>query len=156
MFMSKGVTTTVTAAAAIVALILGVLIGAYVVPSPPPTDMVPLSQYNELQDDFDDLEVELGSTETELEGVQGELDDVKDDLEDAQLEIESLKAAGLTGEIKLGFLASMTGDLATFGENELTAAQFAEEQVNEMLSTMGAKWTLKIEIEDTQTKPDVA
>lgn len=139
---NKGVTTTVTAVAVIVSLILGVLIGYFAIPSPSPTDMVPLSQYNELQDDYDDLSAEL--------------EIVKSDLEDAQLEIESLKAGGLEGEIKLGFLASMTGDLATFGENEATAAEFAAEQVNEMLSSMGAKWTLKIEIEDTQTKPDIA
>jgi branched-chain amino acid transport system substrate-binding protein len=125
---NNGVSTTITAAAAIVALILGVIIGAYVVPSPPPTDMVPLEQFNALQDDYDALEMEL----------------------------ESLTAAGLSGEIKLGFLASMTGDLATFGENELAAAEFAAEQVNDMLSSIGAEWTLKIEVEDTQTKPDVA
>lgn len=157
MYMSnKGVTTTVAAVAVIVALILGVAVGRYAIPIPAPTDVVPLSQYNELQDDYDDLEVELDSIETELEGVRGELDNAQDDLVEAQSEIESLKAAGLTGEIKLGFLASMTGVLATFGENEKVAAEFAAEQVNEMLSSMGAEWTLKIEVEDTQTKPDIA
>ena len=68
---------------------------------------------------------------------------------------EGAAAAGLTGEIKLGFIASMTGALATFGENEKTAAEFAAEQVNDLLETMGANWTLKIEVEDTQTKPDI-
>lgn len=64
--------------------------------------------------------------------------------------------AGLSGEVQIGFLASMTGDLATFGENEKAAAEFASEQINELLKASGAKWTLKIVVEDTQTKPDLA
>ena len=65
-------------------------------------------------------------------------------------------APGLTGEVLLGFLGSMTGDLATFGENEAVAAEFAAKQVNEFLKASGAKWTIKIVIEDTQTKPALA
>jgi branched-chain amino acid transport system substrate-binding protein len=125
---SRGVTTTVTAVAAIITLIIGVVIGVYAVPSPTPTDVVPLSEYNDLKSDYDE----------------------------ALLEIESLKTVGLSGEVKLGFLASMTGVLASFGENELAAAEFAAEQVNEMLASMGADWTIKIEVEDTQTEPDIA
>ena len=63
---------------------------------------------------------------------------------------------GLTGEVKLGFLASMTGVLATFGENEAAAAELAAEEVNAFLREAGADWTLKIVIEDTQTTPDIA
>jgi len=62
---------------------------------------------------------------------------------------------GLTGEVLLGFLGSMTGDLATYGENEATAAELAVEEVNEILRDSGAKWTLKLVVEDTETKPDV-
>jgi branched-chain amino acid transport system substrate-binding protein len=63
---------------------------------------------------------------------------------------------GLTGEVQLGFLGSMSGDLASFGENEATAAEFAVEQVNEFLEAAGANWTLKVVVEDTQTKADLA
>jgi len=62
---------------------------------------------------------------------------------------------GLTGEVLIGFLGSMTGDLASYGENEAAAAQLAVEEVNELLKESGAKWTLKLVVEDTQTLPDV-
>ncbi len=65
-------------------------------------------------------------------------------------------APGLTGEVQLGFLGSMTGDLATFGENEAAAAEFAAKGINEFLKAAGEEWTLKIVVEDTQTKPDLA
>jgi len=63
---------------------------------------------------------------------------------------------GLTGEVKLGGLFAMTGALATFGENEKLAAELAIEQVNDLLETMGADWTLVLEVEDTQVNPDLA
>ncbi|MFQ6081059.1 MAG: ABC transporter substrate-binding protein, partial [Candidatus Bathyarchaeia archaeon] len=62
---------------------------------------------------------------------------------------------GLTGEVQLGFIGSMTGALATFGENELVAVEFAAEQVNEFLKASGEDWTVKIVVEDTQTDPAV-
>ncbi len=71
-------------------------------------------------------------------------------------EYQTLKTSGLTGEIKLGFLGSLTGRLATYGENELTAAEFAATQVNTFLQDAGMDWTIKIVAEDTQTKPDIA
>lgn len=69
---------------------------------------------------------------------------------------EEAAPTGLTGEIKLGALLSLTGALATFGENEQLAAEFAASQVNTLLQTMGANWTLKIVPEDTGTDPDTA
>jgi branched-chain amino acid transport system substrate-binding protein len=62
----------------------------------------------------------------------------------------------LTGDIELGAILSLTGDLATFGENEKIAAEFAAEQVNVLLEALGANWALKIVSEDTQTDPDLA
>ena len=69
---------------------------------------------------------------------------------------EGAGAAGLSGEIKLGAILSLTGDLATFGENEQVAAEFAVGHVNDLLEEMGANWTLAIVPEDTQTDPDIA
>ncbi len=68
---------------------------------------------------------------------------------------EELAAARLTGEVVIGFLGAMTGDLASYGENEATAAQLAVEEVNAVLEASGAGWTLKLEVEDTETKADV-
>jgi len=69
---------------------------------------------------------------------------------------EEAAAAGLTGEIKLGALLSLTGDLATFGENEQLAAELAVTHVNDLLETLGANWTLTIVPEDTATTPSLA
>jgi len=65
-------------------------------------------------------------------------------------------APGLTGEVLIGAILSMTGDLATFGENHKVAAEFAAKHANEFLKASGAKWTVKIVVEDTVTKPDIA
>lgn len=70
--------------------------------------------------------------------------------------LEGAGAAGLSGEIQLGAILSLTGDLATFGENEQVAAEFAVGHVNDLLEDMGADWTLAIVPEDTQTDPDIA
>ena len=63
--------------------------------------------------------------------------------------------AGLSGEIKIGSLQPLTGDLATYGQNSKVATEFAAEEVNAFLQESGANWTLKIVTEDTETKPDV-
>lgn len=63
---------------------------------------------------------------------------------------------GLSGDVELGGLFSLTGDLATFGENELVAAELAVDEVNDLLEDMGEDWTLKLVAEDTQTDPDLA
>jgi branched-chain amino acid transport system substrate-binding protein len=63
---------------------------------------------------------------------------------------------GLSGDVELGGLFSLTGDLATFGENEQVAAELAVDEVNDLLEDMGEDWTLKLVSEDTQTDPDLA
>ncbi len=149
--MSKrGMTTTMAAVAAIVTLIVGVVIGIYASPALiPPAGVVTEEEYNALKSEFD-------AVKADLDTAKADLDTAKADLEEALKEIEDLKKVGLTGEVQLGFLGSMTGDLATFGENEAVAAEFAAMQVNDFLEASGAEWTLKIVIEDTQTKPDIA
>lgn len=42
-------------------------------------------------------------------------------------------AAELAGEVQLGFLGSMTGEMAIFGENEAAATLLAVDEVNELL-----------------------
>jgi|GEM_PF-279331 len=68
----------------------------------------------------------------------------------------SASDTNLTGEIELGGLFSLTGDLATFGENELVAAELAVDEVNDLLEDMEADWTLKLVAKDTEIDPDVA
>jgi len=59
-------------------------------------------------------------------------------------------------EIGLGALLPLTGALATFGEDDLVAAEFAVEEVNALFEHMGVDRTLSLFVEDTQTNPDVA
>ncbi len=65
-------------------------------------------------------------------------------------------AAGLRGEIPIGALMSLSGDLASFGKRESTALKIAEKEINDWLKQSGQAWTIKILEEDTGTKPAVA
>ena len=128
----KGVTTTMAVVLAIVTLIVGLGIGIAISPAvmPPPApgpDWVP-------KEDYDAVVAERDSWRAKYEEVAGK---------------------GLSGEVLIGFLGSMSGDLASYGENEATAAQLAVKEVNELLQKIGAGWSLKLVIEDTETKPEV-
>lgn len=70
--------------------------------------------------------------------------------------ISGTVGGGLSGEVEIGALLSLSGDLAHFGENEQAAAEFAITEVNALLASMDADWTLKLVPEDTQTDPDIA
>ncbi|RLF37629.1 MAG: hypothetical protein DRN03_01920 [Thermoplasmata archaeon] len=62
----------------------------------------------------------------------------------------------LSGEIKIGAVLCLTGDLETFGENERAALEIAENEINHMLQAAGAPITIKVLFEDSETKPEVA
>jgi branched-chain amino acid transport system substrate-binding protein len=64
--------------------------------------------------------------------------------------------AGLTGEVTIGALLPLTGDLGTFGENDKLSAEIATAEVNQFLQSIGAPWTLKVLVEDTGTNPTMA
>jgi branched-chain amino acid transport system substrate-binding protein len=53
-------------------------------------------------------------------------------------------------------LLPLTGGMSTFGENSATVARFAAQEVNEWLQANNKNWTLKLEVDDTQTEPAVA
>ncbi|MCD6529656.1 penicillin-binding protein activator [Candidatus Bathyarchaeota archaeon] len=63
---------------------------------------------------------------------------------------------GLSGTVEIAALLPLSGDLATYGRNDRTAVEAAVEDVNHFLEKTGAKWRLKLTVEDTETKPDVA
>ncbi|NOZ88672.1 MAG: ABC transporter substrate-binding protein [Crenarchaeota archaeon] len=65
-------------------------------------------------------------------------------------------AGGLQGTIEIGALLPLTGDLASYGENSKAALELAQEDINKFLEKAGAPFRIKIVIEDTETKPDVA
>jgi len=64
--------------------------------------------------------------------------------------------AGLSGQVKIGGLLPLSGPLGTYGEDIKAAIEVAQEDVNAFLSKAGAKWTVVIEYDDTQTVPEVA
>jgi len=69
--------------------------------------------------------------------------------------IEVPITSALTGEVKLGGLFSLSGDLASYGENEQAAALFAVDHVNALLDSLGVDWTVALVSEDTQTDPSI-
>ncbi len=158
---TKGITTTIVAVLAIVTLIVGLVIGMVVEGTT--RALFPVSDPPEIAE----LEEEIDELEDTIEDLEDTIDDltaVKESLTQ-MLVAEALYIAGtmnvtldptLTGEIELGAILSLTGDLATFGENEKVAAEYAAELVNIMLEALGAQWTLTIVPEDTQTDPDLA
>jgi branched-chain amino acid transport system substrate-binding protein len=133
----KGITTTMAVLAMVVALVVGAGAG-YLLKGPDP-----------------ELQAQLDEKDATIAAKDATIDDLQDTIDEKDATIAALEAAGLQGEVKIGALMSMSGRLATFGENELLAAEFAAEHVNELLAASGADWTLKIEVEDTQTDPAI-
>jgi branched-chain amino acid transport system substrate-binding protein len=74
----------------------------------------------------------------------------------APLKTTTTTVAKLTGVLKIGAALPLTGDLATYGQNAQTALVLAKKQINALLNSTNAGYTLDIIVEDTQTKPDVA
>jgi branched-chain amino acid transport system substrate-binding protein len=65
-------------------------------------------------------------------------------------------AGGVSGTIEIGALLPLTGDLASYGENSKAALQLAERDINNFLEKAGAPFRIKMVIEDSETKPEVA
>ena len=62
----------------------------------------------------------------------------------------------LSGEIPIGAVLCLTGALATYAENEKVALEIGVSEINDMLRKSGAPVTIKLLVEDSETKPDVA
>ena len=142
---------TYTVVALIIGLLLGIGIGWVAKPAPAG---VAREEYEKLQSELSAIKAELSSTQTKLNETQALIEEYKAALIGAAG--EAPVKSSLKGEIKIGGLFCLTGDLASFGENEYTAAQLAAKQVNLFLKAIGANWTISIVAEDTQTKPDLA
>ncbi|MEM3922533.1 MAG: ABC transporter substrate-binding protein, partial [Nitrososphaerota archaeon] len=70
--------------------------------------------------------------------------------------VSAAAAGGLSGEIPIGALLPLSGPLGQFGENDKVAVELAVAEVNAFLEKVGAGWRLKLYVEDTETKPEVA
>ena len=67
-----------------------------------------------------------------------------------------VKVPPLQGEIDIGALLPLTGALSSLGKFSEAGVLLAETEVNAFLTKAGATFTIKVLVEDTQTKPDVA
>ncbi|MGQ4832766.1 MAG: ABC transporter substrate-binding protein [Candidatus Asgardarchaeia archaeon] len=64
--------------------------------------------------------------------------------------------SGLSGDVKVVFLAPLTGVLSTYGENSKQAALLAAQEVNDWLAARGESWRLDLIVDDTATDPTTA
>ena len=62
----------------------------------------------------------------------------------------------LSGEIEIGAIAPISGDLSNFGAENNAAHQIAIADFNAYLEDKGASWSLSLTTEDSQTLPTVA
>jgi len=66
------------------------------------------------------------------------------------------EAAGLSGEVTIGLILPLTGDLATHGIENLEGSKFGVVEFNKHLEEIGAPWHLKMVSEDSATSPVIA
>ncbi len=68
----------------------------------------------------------------------------------------TLEPSRLSGEVNIGLILPLTGDLATHGEENWEGSKLAVVDFNKHLEKIGAPWTLKMTSEDSATSPVIA
>jgi len=63
---------------------------------------------------------------------------------------------GLSGEVRIGLILPLTGDLATHGEENWEGSKLGVVDFNKHLEEIGAPWHLKMVSEDSATSPVIA
>jgi len=66
------------------------------------------------------------------------------------------ESSGLSGEVRIGLILPLTGDLATHGEENWEGSKFGVVDFNKHLEEIGAPWHLKMISEDSATNPVIA
>ncbi|HJJ23402.1 MAG TPA: ABC transporter substrate-binding protein [Nitrosopumilus sp.] len=66
------------------------------------------------------------------------------------------ESSGLSGEVTIGLILPLTGDLATHGEENWEGSKFGVVEFNKHLEEIGAPWHLKMVSEDSATSPVIA
>ena len=61
--------------------------------------------------------------------------------------------ASLEGDINIGVIYPLTGDLAERGTHRLAGAELGAADFNAYLESIGANWQIVLNVEDTETKP---
>jgi len=65
-------------------------------------------------------------------------------------------SSGLSGEVTIGLILPLTGDLATHGIENHEGSKFGVVEFNKHLEDIGASWNLKMVSEDSATSPVIA
>ncbi|MCS7136916.1 MAG: ABC transporter substrate-binding protein [Candidatus Caldarchaeum sp.] len=68
----------------------------------------------------------------------------------------AMMAGGLTGEVQIGTLLCLSAVLSSYAENEKVAMDLAAREVNEFLQRAGAGFRIRLVHEDTACQPAVA
>ncbi len=66
------------------------------------------------------------------------------------------ETTGLSGEVTIGLILPLTGDLATHGIENHEGSKFGVVEFNKHLEEIGASWHLKMVSEDSATSPVIA
>jgi len=74
----------------------------------------------------------------------------------APTEEQMEETGGLSGEVNIGLILPLTGDLATHGEENWEGSKLALVDFNRHLEEIDAGWTLKMTSEDSATSPVIA
>ncbi len=77
-----------------------------------------------------------------------------DDTSETPAAIEEI--SGLSGEIKIGLILPLTGDLATHGLENLEGSKYGVVEFNKHLEEIDAPWHLKMVSEDSATSHVIA
>ena len=70
--------------------------------------------------------------------------------------MEDTMMSGLSGEVTIGYILPLTGELASHGEENMEAAKLGVEDFNKSLEESGEQWRLNLIGEDSATNPVVA
>ena len=70
--------------------------------------------------------------------------------------LDSSDVPGLSGEVTIGLILPLTGDLATHGIENHAGSKFGVEEFNKHLENIGESWYLKMVSEDSATNPVIA
>ena len=66
------------------------------------------------------------------------------------------ETSGLSGEVNIGLILPLSGDLATHGEENWEGSKLGVVDFNKHLEEIGAPWSLKMTSEDSATSPVIA
>ncbi len=76
--------------------------------------------------------------------------------ETSELPVTVEEISGLSGEVKIGLILPLTGDLATHGLENLEGSKYGVVEFNKHLEEIDAPWHLKMVSEDSATSPVIA